>query len=144
MNLSKNFTLEELTFSQTAARRGIDNTPNEDVFRNLKRLCALLEDVRDVCAAPIIISSGYRSPALNVAVGGAKKSQHTMGLAADFTAKGLTVDETVQIIIEAGLPYDQVIKEFNSWVHISIPQSPTTPPRLQALTIDKEGTRIFA
>lgn len=143
MRISQNFTLEEMTFSQTAARMGIDNTPPQEVFRNLKRLCALLEDVRDACAAPIRISSGYRSPDVNRAVGGARNSQHALGCAADFTAHGMTIDEVIQIIIEADLPFDQLIREFNSWIHISVPNTVNDKPRKQALIIDKKGTRPY-
>lgn len=142
MKLSEHFTLEELTFSQTAARKGINNTPNNSVIENLKQLCVLLEEVRDVCGAPIRISSGYRSPALNVSIGGAKNSQHCLGQAADFTVLGLTVTQVIDYIIEAGLPYDQLIHEFDSWVHISIPNL-GKQPRQEVLIIDKRGTRPY-
>src|SRR5687767_12880711 len=86
-HLSRHFTLEELVASQTATRRGIDNTPAPAVVRNLRKLAVLLERVRVLLDwAPILVSSGYRCPALNVAVGGSKNSAHMAGLAADFTA----------------------------------------------------------
>lgn len=143
MNISEHFTLEEMTFSQTAARRGIDNTPPPEHFRNLRRLCALLEDVRDVCATPVMVTSGYRCQELNDAVGGAKNSQHLTGCAADIKCAGLSVEETIQIIIEADLSYDQLIMEYDSWVHISVPNDQQEKPRKQALIIDKMGTRSF-
>lgn len=146
MNLSENFTLEEMTFSQTAARRGIDNTPTPEHFRNLRRLCALLEDVRDVCATPVRITSGYRCEELNRAVGGAKNSQHLTGCAADIKCIGLPIEETMQIIIEADLSYDQLIMEFadspsGGWVHISVPNDPQDKPRKEVLIIDSKGER---
>jgi len=143
VNITPHFTLEEMTFSQNAARRNIDNTPPLEAFRNLRRLCALLEDVRDVCAAPVSISSGYRCEALNVLVGGQRYSQHLRGCAADFKCAGLSIEETINIIIEADLPYDQLIMEFDSWVHISVPNDMQDKPRKQALIIDHKGARPY-
>ena len=149
MNLSTNFTLEEMTFSQTAARRGIDNTPTPEHFRNLRRLCALLEDVRDVVGTPIRVTSGYRCPELNRAVGSrAKYSQHTFGCAADIKCVGVSVEETIEIIIEADLPFDQMIMEFagspsGGWVHISVPNDPQDKPRKEVLISDSKGERPY-
>ena len=143
MKLSPNFSLEELTFSQVAARRGIDNTPPAKVKDNLERLALFLEQVRKVVNKPISISSGYRSREVNESVGGSKTSQHCEGCAADFNVKGMSPDAVVRAIVNADIPYDQVILEFDSWVHISVPTVKGTPPRKQALIIDNNGKREF-
>ena len=139
MNLSPHFTLEEMTVSQTAARRGLDNTPSAAVIAKLRKTAQGLEGVRVVLGgAPIIISSGYRSPAVNSAVGGARKSQHLTGEAVDFTAPRFgSVVEVFNAIKSSGIKYDQLIQEFGSWVHLSFSET----PRGQALIIDKNGTR---
>jgi len=143
MNLSPNFTLEEMTASETAERHGIDNTPNNDVLMNLRRLALFLEDVRTAVGMPLRISSGYRSPEVNQKVGGKSTSQHCRGVAADLKVKGMTPDQVVKAIIKAGLPYDQVIREFDSWTHVSISNTKDEKPRKMALIIDKAGTRPF-
>lgn len=139
MKLSPHFTLEEFIRSQTAARWGIDNTPNETVKANLLKTAELMEDVRRVCGAPIIISSGYRCQELNRKIGGSMNSQHVTGHAADFNVRGRTIDETMQLIIASDIDYDQLIAEYNSWVHISW----SDKPRRQTLEIDREGTRVY-
>ena len=144
MNLSPNFTYEEMIASETAARHNIDNTPPNEVLMNLRRLALFLEDVRKVLDKPIQISSAYRSPLANEAVGGKKTSQHCRGAAADIKVKGMTPNQVVQAIIKSGLPYDQVIREFDSWTHVSIPNGKDIAPRKQALIIDSKGTRAFA
>ena len=144
MNLSPNFTLEEMIASETAARHNIDQTPSNDVLMNLRRLALFLEDVRKVLDKPIHINSAYRSPLANEAVGGKKTSQHCRGAAADIKVKGMTPDQVVRAIIKSGLPYDQVIREFDSWTHVSISNGKDIAPRKQALIIDKKGTRAFA
>lgn len=144
MNLSPNFTYEEMIASETAARHNIDNTPPNEVLMNLRRLALFLEDVRKVLDKPIQISSAYRSPLANEAVGGKKTSQHCRGTAADIKVKGMTPDQVVRAIIKSGLPYDQVIREFDSWTHVSISNGKDIAPRKQALIIDKKGTRAFA
>ena len=142
--LSKHFTLEELTFSETAIRHGLDNTPNEATVENLKRLCALiLEPVRDIVHKPVHVTSGYRSSVVNSLVGSKVTSQHTHGCAADIKVSGVTPDVLIKAIIGAGLPYEQVIREFDSWVHVSVPNDPQVLPRRQALIIDKSGTRPY-
>lgn len=139
MRLSPHFTLEELTFSQTAARRGIDNTPTPEVLENLKRTALGLEGIRILLGVPIIVSSGYRSPALNAAVGGSKSSQHMTGEAADFTAPGFgSPRAVVDRMTDAHIEYDQCIVEFGRWVHVSFVKSNA---RRQALIIDENGTR---
>jgi hypothetical protein len=143
MKLTPNFSLEELTFSQVASRRGVDNTPSAKVKDNLERLALFLEQVRKVVNKPISISSGYRSKEVNESVGGSKTSQHCEGCAADFNVKGMSPDAVVRAIVTADIPYDQVILEFDSWVHISIPTVKGGAPRKQALIIDNKGKRDF-
>ena len=143
MKLSEHFTLEELTASDTAARLGIDNTPPVYVIENLKRLCALLEDVRHAVGKPIRISSGYRCLKVNHAVGSRDTSQHLQGCAADIKVQGVTVDELMKVIIGAGVKFDQLIREFDSWVHISVPNTPADKPRHSMLIIDRAGTRPY-
>lgn len=142
MQLSIHFTLDEFTHSQTAARAGIDNDPPIDVLKNLQRTAQGLELVRTYLgSAPIHVSSGYRSPALNAAVKGAANSQHLTGQAVDFTCP--SYGEPYQIVAalrESSIPYDQVICEFGRWVHISF----SDMNRKQALIIDQTGTRAFA
>jgi len=123
VNLSAHFTLEEMTHSETASRKGLDNKPNEDVIANLTELALALERVRAVLQCPIIISSGYRSPKVNIACGGSTNppSAHTQGYAADFIAPRFgTPQEVAKAIIAAGISFDQLIWEFGAWVHFSI------------------------
>jgi uncharacterized protein YcbK (DUF882 family) len=143
MNLSPNFTLDELTASQTAARKGLDNTPNATEVANLVRVAALLEEVRTLLNKPILINSGFRSKQVNDSVGSKDTSQHRIGCAADIRVPGMTPREVVEACIAANIGYDQIIEEFGSWTHISVPDSPSRPPRKQALTIDRQGTRPF-
>ena len=123
--LSKNFSLDELTFSQTASRKKINNTPDAATLSNLKRLAEALEEVRSSLGnTPILISSGYRSPALNKAVGGSSKSTHMIGLAADFTAPHYgTVLATAKAVAKSGIVFDQVIFEYGRWVHLGLAES---------------------
>lgn len=119
MNLSDNFTLAELVASQTAHRFGIDNTPPDDVVENLRALCVnVLQPLRERLGAPIVISSGYRCPALNEKIGGARASQHTRGQAADIIVTGRSPVEVAGYIAESDLPFDQVIYE-GTWTHVS-------------------------
>ena len=143
MNLSPSFTLEELTASETAVRYGIDNTPDNEVLMNLRRLALFLEEVRAAVGMPIHINSAYRSVEANRIVGGKSTSQHCKGAAADLKVKGMTPDQVVRAIIKAGLNYDQVIREFDSWTHVSIPNTKDEKPRKMALIIDKNGARPF-
>ena len=145
MNLSPNFTLEELTRSEAAARNGWDNTPNESEIENLKRLAALLQDVKAaVGGKPVIINSGFRSKQVNDAVGSNDRSQHRLGCAADLRVPGMTPRQVVEACIEAQVPFDQIILEFDSWTHISVPNTPDAAPRGSKLIIDRQGTRQFA
>lgn len=144
MNLSPSFTLEEMTASETAVRYGIDNTPDNEVLMNLRRLALFLEEVRAAVGMPVHINSAYRSVEANKKVGGKPTSQHCKGTAADIKVKGMTPDQVVKAIIKAGLQYDQVIREFDSWTHVSIPNTKDEKPRKMALIIDKAGTRPFS
>lgn len=143
MNLSPNFTLEELIYSETAQRKGLDNTPTEEVKANLVRLARFLEEVRRVLGRPILINSAYRSPQVNEAVGSKSTSQHCLGCAADIRVPRLTPDDIIKLILKSNIEYDQVIREFDSWVHISIPNKFADKPRKSALVIDKNGTRPY-
>tara|TARA_R110002126_G_C10209517_1_gene477849 strand:+ start:166 stop:606 length:441 start_codon:yes stop_codon:yes gene_type:complete len=139
MNLTPHFTLEELTITD---HRELENTPNETELANLKRLAEFLETVKTVLGGkPIMVNSAFRSKAVNDAVGSKDTSQHRIGCAADIRVPGLTPDEVVKAIIASGIGYDQVIREFDRWTHISIPNAGA--PRKQALIIDKAGTRVY-
>ena len=145
MNLTPHFTLEELTASETAERNGWDNSPNDAELENLKRLADFLEQVKVVLGGkPIMINSAFRSKKINDSVGSKDTSQHRIGCAADFKVPGMTPDEVVRKIVASGIGYDQIIREFDRWTHISVPNSVDTSPRKQALIIDKAGTRQFA
>jgi len=143
MKLTENFSLEEMTVSDIGVRRGLDNTPNASEIANLVRMAGLLEQVRKVLGKPVLVNSAFRSKAVNDAVGSKDTSQHRIGCAADIRVPGMTPNEVVTAIIKAGIPYDQIIREFDSWTHISVPDMPSRPPRKQALIIDKQGTRPF-
>ena len=141
MNLSPHFTFAELTITE---HREFDNTPDEKSLENLKRLAVFLEQVKTLLnGRAVMITSGYRSAPVNAAVGGKEKSQHRVGCAADFRVPGMTPDEIVRRIVASDLKYDQVIREFDRWTHLSIPTIKWTEPRLNALIIDKTGTRLF-
>ena len=140
--LSVHFTLEELTHTD---HREFDNTPNPTETANLIRLAGLLEDVKILLGnKPIIINSAFRSKQVNDAVGSKDTSQHRIGCAADIRVPGMTPKQVVQACIDGGIPFDQIIEEFGSWTHISVPNTKDTAPRKQALIIDKAGTRPFA
>jgi putative chitinase len=140
MNLSEHFTLEELTHTD---HRELDNTPNDAERNNLNRLASFLEEIKTVLGGkPIMVNSAFRSKAVNDAVGSKDTSQHRVGCAADIRVPSMTPDEVVKAIIASGIGYDQVIREFDRWTHVSIPPSGT--PRRQALIIDKSGTRPYA
>jgi hypothetical protein len=138
MNLTEHFTLEELT---ATSHRQFDNTPNDAEMANLVKLAEFLEQVKAALdGKPVMINSAFRSKQVNDSVGSKDTSQHRTGCAADFKVPGMTPDTVVRAIIAAGLPYDQIIREFDAWTHISI----SDKPRRQALIIDKQGTRPFA
>jgi len=141
-NLSPNFSLEELTHTD---HRQFDNTPNADEMANLTRLASFLEEVKVVLGGkPIMVNSAFRCKQVNDAVGSKDTSQHRIGCAADIRVPGMTPDEVVKAVIVSGIGYDQVIREFDRWTHISVPSHPEDKPRQQALIIDKQGTRPYA
>jgi len=142
MNLSEHFTLEELSHTD---HREFDNTPNDAEMANLVRLADFLEEVKSALGdKPVIINSAFRSKQVNDAVGSKDTSQHRIGCAADIRVPGMTPDQVVKTIIASGLGYDQVIREFDRWTHLSVPNKPEDKPRRQALIIDKAGTRAYA
>jgi len=142
MNLSEHFTLEELT---ATSHREFDNTPNATEIANLTRLAATLEQVKTLLGGkPVMINSGFRSKAVNDSVGSKDTSQHRIGCAADIRVPGMTPNEVVKAIIASDIGYDQLIREFDSWTHISVPDMPSRPPRKQVLIIDKQGTRVYS
>ncbi len=119
MNLSNSFTLEALTFSETAVRRGLPNVPNDEQIQNLTELAQSLERVRDL-VGELHISSGFRSPKLNTVIGGSVNSAHTQGYAADFTAERFgTPLQVCEAIRSSGIHFDQLIME-GTWTHFSI------------------------
>jgi hypothetical protein len=140
--LSVHFTLDELTHTD---HRQFDNTPNANELSNLIRLAGLLEDVKILLGGkPIIVNSAFRSKQVNDAVGSKDSSQHRIGCAADIRVPGVTPDEVVRAVIASGIEYDQIIREFDRWTHISVPNTAGANPRRQALIIDRQGTRPFA
>lgn len=119
MRLSEHFTLEEMTRSNTAARKGLDNTAPAWAVHRLIRTAARMELVRAACGdRRITVFSGYRSDVVNKAVGGSRTSSHRDGDAVDFEVHGLTVAETVAILKDSDIDFDQLIDEFGQWVHI--------------------------
>ena len=134
--MTPHFTLAELTHTD---HRSLDNTPNAAELANLQRLAEFLETVKTTLGGkPIMINSAFRSKAVNDAVGSKDTSQHRQGLAADFKVPGMAPDAVVRALLK--LPFDQIIREYDSWTHISIADK----PRRQALIIDRTGTRPFA
>lgn len=120
MKLSTHFTLVEMEVSQTATRLGIRNKANETQKKALKLLCQkTLEPLRIAFDIPLFISSGFRCRKLNTAIGGSATSQHMKGEAADISVEGMTTEALFDYIIESGIAFDQLIQEFDSWVHIS-------------------------
>jgi len=140
--MTPHFTLAELT---ATSHRQFDNTPNEAETANLQRLAEFLEQVKTALdGKPIMVNSAFRSKQVNDSVGSKDTSQHRIGCAADFRVPGMTPDQVVRAVIAAGLPFDQIIREFDAWTHISVTNTPDGTPRRQALIIDKSGARPFA
>ena len=140
--MTPHFTLDELTHTD---HRTLDNTPNETELANIQRLAEFLEELKNLLGGkPIMVNSAFRSKAVNDAVGSKDTSQHRIGCAADIRVPGMTPDQVVRAIIASDLGFDQVIREFDRWTHVSIPNMPEAKPRKQALIIDKAGTRAFA
>jgi zinc D-Ala-D-Ala carboxypeptidase len=142
MNLTPHFTLEELIHTD---HRELENTPNETELANIQRLAEFLEELKTVLGGkPIMVNSAFRSKAVNDAVGSKDTSQHRIGCAADIRVPSMTPDQVVKAVIASDLGYDQVIREFDRWTHISIPNQAGATPRKQSLIIDKQGTRVYA
>jgi putative chitinase len=139
--MTPHFTLAELTHTD---HRELENIPNESETANLQRLAEFLEQVRTLLGKSIMVNSAFRSKALNDAVGSKDSSQHRVGCACDFRVPDMTPDQVVKAIIASNLGYDQVIREFDRWTHISIPNVAGAVPRKSKLIIDKAGTRPYA
>ena len=140
--MTPHFTLAELT---ATSHREFDNTPNADEMANLQRLAEFLEQVKKALGGkPVMINSGFRSKAVNDSVGSKDTSQHRIGCAADIRVPGMTPDAVVRLLIDSKLPYDQLIREFDAWTHVSVVITPGLLPRRQVLIIDRAGTRGFA
>jgi hypothetical protein len=121
-----------MVVSQTGARRGLDNTPPPELVDELERLTTLiLQPLRDRLGQPVVITSGYRSPEVNAAVGGARNSAHLYGRAADIYVPTMSTVELARTIVSMNLPFDQLIDEFSSWVHVAIAPKDTAPRRQQ-------------
>ncbi len=142
MQLSEHFTLDELTHTD---HRQFDNTPNATEMANLVRLAAFLEEVKTVLGGkPVMVNSAFRCKEVNDAVGSKDSSQHRVGTACDFRVPSMTPDEVVKAVIASGIGYDQIIREFDRWTHISVPNTAGGNPRRQSLIIDRQGTRPYA
>ena len=139
--MTPNFTLEELTVTD---HRKFDNTPNAAETVNLQRLAELLEQVKvAIGGKPVMVNSAFRSKQVNDAVGSKDTSQHRLGCAADIRVPGMAPDAVVKAVIAAKLPFCQLIREFDRWTHISVPNDPKGKPRGQVLIIDSKGTRPY-
>jgi zinc D-Ala-D-Ala carboxypeptidase len=139
--MTPNFTLAELTVTD---HREFKNEPSPTEIKNLQRLAGLLEQVKSVLGGvPIMVNSAFRSKEVNDAVGSKDTSQHRVGCAADIRVPGMAPDAVVKAIIAAKLPFDQLIREFDRWTHISVPNDPKGKPRGQVLIIDSKGTRPY-
>jgi zinc D-Ala-D-Ala carboxypeptidase len=142
--LTEHFTLEEFTVSETAARRNISNVPSPQSYeyKNLQRIAKVMEEVRILLNdKPIFITSGYRGPQVNAAVGGSKNSAHMSGLAVDFYCPDFGTPKQICKELEQHmkkLGIDQLIYEYGTWVHLGLSAN---VPRHMALTIDHRGTR---
>jgi hypothetical protein len=142
MNLTANFSVEELTASETALRKGIDNTPDADTLANLEITARGLERIRTLMGHPIHVSSGYRSPKLNAAIGGSKTSSHMSGLAADFTCRQFGEPISICQVIERNaeyIGYQQLINE-GRWVHVAFPDG--AEPKYEVLTAHFGGGQV--
>lgn len=139
MKLSKYFTYNELTFSETAKRLKYTNAPQHKELKSLTNTAQNLDKVRELLGCPVIINSGYRTLAVNRAIGSSDNSQHVRGEAVDFRTHQYTPRQIVEMIKKSDIPYDQLILEYESWVHISF----SSRNRKQVLIIDNKGSRSF-
>jgi zinc D-Ala-D-Ala carboxypeptidase len=141
MQLSPNFTLAEMTISQNAARAGLTNIPSGAELANLTYTASKLEEIRSLLGTPILVSSGYRSPKVNALAGSSSTSQHVQGKATDFSSPRFgTPKDIVAKIRSSNIEFDQLILEYDNWVHISFVKSDS---RKQVLVIDQYGTRNY-
>lgn len=142
--LTHNFWLDELTRSETAVRLGVANDPSEEEKQNLKRLCrSVLQPLREKTGHTIIVLSGFRCLEVNRAIGSKDTSQHLKGLAADIRSTHQQLRDAfafARYIADRKLDWDQLINEYDEWVHISVPEE-GKPARRMLLTIDHQGTR---
>ena len=141
MQLTEHFTLEEFTRSTTGARAKINNSVPAQLMPNIKLTANKLECVRKVLGFPIIITSGYRCPALNTQVGGSPTSAHTKGLAVDFHCAYGTPKEICQRLIDAGVQFDKLIQEYNQWVHIGF--SPSNNRQIVLTAVKQGGKTVY-
>ena len=149
MNLSANFTLKELTKSDTATRLGLDNTPDEATIENLKLLCQeVLQPIRDHFGKSVTVNSGFRSPESNAAVGGSKTSDHCLGRAADIEIDGISNPDLAHWIMD-NLDYTQLILEFytqcqpnSGWVHVSYDPNNIKMQELTAVKVAGKTTYL--
>ena len=139
--MTPHFSLAELTITD---HREFKNEPNPSEIANLQRLAELLEQVKvAIGGKPVMVNSAFRSKQINNAVGSKDTSQHRLGCAADIRVPGVTPDQVVKAIMAAKLPFDQLIREFDRWTHISVPNTVGAAPRGQVLIIDAKGTRPY-
>lgn len=118
--LSKYFTIQEMSASELAVRKNINNDPDQESLENLKSLCLdVLDPVRELLRAPIHINSGYRNKDVNKAIGGASTSQHVKGQAADIVPQSIDLKWAYEQIMNSSIEFDQLIFEFGQWIHIS-------------------------
>ena len=147
MRLSKNFTLPEIIHSNTAKRLGINNAPNKEHLKNMQVLVRdLIQPIRDALG-PIRISSGYRNPELNRAIGGSTKSQHCKGEALDlqYWSKGkMSNKEIYDWVVKSGIEFDQMINEFDySWIHISLRSNGKNRKQILEAYKDSDGDTAY-
>ena len=139
--MTPHFSLAEITITD---HREFKNEPNPSEIANLQRLAELLEQVKvAIGGKPVMVNSAFRSKQVNDAVGSKDTSQHRLGCAADIRVPGVTPDQVVKAIMAAKLPFDQLIREFDRWTHISVPNTVGAAPRGQVLIIDRAGTRPY-
>jgi hypothetical protein len=144
VDFTPHFSLEELSRSDVALRRGWDNTPNAGEQANLRRLCeTLLEPVRVMLGVTVQVSSGFRSPMLNQAIGGAAGSAHMDGRAADFVPQGISLQEAFDEIRLSSLPYDQVIIECGAWIHLACAREGENPRRMALKASGHAGAWVY-
>ena len=142
MKLTEHFSLEEMVASDIAVRHSINNNPSGDIVVNLRRLAEFLEKVRLLLNKPIHINSAYRSPEVNNLLGSKPTSQHCVGCAADIRVDGMTPDEIVRTIKDGSIVFDQLIYEFDTWIHISRPAI-GEQPRASKLMIGKWTNGLY-